>query len=374
MKEGKEKNNFLLALGTLSGTIMGVGFFSLPYIVSKVGIFIIFLYFLFLSPVVILIHLLFGEICLSTKEKHRFPGYAREYLGKIGGNIAFFETILGFFGALICYLIVGGSFLYFLLSPLLGGSLVFYTLIFFILGAILIFFGIKFISKAELFFLFLFFLVLFLLYKEGLSFLKIENLLNFEKEYLFLPFGTILFSLWGVALIPEIKEMIGENKKKFKKVIFYSILISTIVYFLFIFLIVGICGKNTSKEAISGLRNILKNGIISLAFSFGILTCFTSFITLGLTLKKVLWYDLKVPKNLSFILTCFPSLIIYLSGAKNFVKIISFLGGVFLGIEGILIILMYKATSQKKKLSLISLFLITIFLFGIISEIIFTLK
>ncbi len=378
----KEKKNFFLTLATLSGTIMGVGFFSLPYITSKVGILTIFLYFLFLTPVVILIHLLFGEVCLNTEGKHRLPGYAKKHLGKIGGGIAFFETILGFFGSLICYLIVGGSFLYFLFSPFLGLSLNFYTLIFFILGAVLIFFGIKSISRTEFIFFLLFFLVLFLLYKEGLPFLEMKNLLNFEKEYIFLPFGATLFSLWGAALIPEIKEMMGEEKKTLKKIIFYSISIAAVVYFLFLFLITGICGKNTSREAISGLENILGNSIVSLAFSFGILTCFTSFITLGLTLKKVLWYDLKISKNLSFILTCFPPLIVYLLGLKDFVRIISFLGGVLLGIEGILIVLMYKTISQKeKKFSLIHplplsilAFLIIIFLFGIISEIIFTLK
>jgi len=54
-----------------------------------------------------------------------------------------------------------------------------------------------------------------------------------------------------------------------------------------VFLVTGITGPKTSKEAIIGIKDFVGNTIVILALGFGILTCFTSFLTLGLTLKKV---------------------------------------------------------------------------------------
>ena len=139
--------NFLYAFSTLTGTIIGVGFFSLPYIASKVGFWVMLSYFIILGLVVILVHLLYGEVALRTKELHRLPGYAARYLGPWGKNVSLAAAILGGYGALLAYLIVGGQFLSSFLNPILGGSDLAYTLIYFFSGALLIYFGIKSISQ-----------------------------------------------------------------------------------------------------------------------------------------------------------------------------------------------------------------------------------
>ena len=110
---------------------------------------------------------------------------------------------------------------------------------------------------------------------------------------------------------------------------------------------------------------------MSLALCFGLLTTFTSFIALGLTLKKVFWYDLKIGKNIAFAITCFIPLVLFLIGIKQFIPIISFVGATMLGIDGILILLMYRKIKPKQIL-VYPLFLI---LFGgIIYEIIYFIK
>ncbi len=162
-----------------------------------------------------------------------------------------------------------------------------------------------------------------------------------------------------------------------------AIIIPALTYLFFIFLITGMSGALTSKDAITGLKTIFGNGIINLGFIFGILTTFTSFITIGLTLEKVLWYDLKIPRLLAFALICLGSLILYLSGFADFLKIIGLAGGVMIGIEGILIILMYLKAKTKSSqspawsLNLPKSFvtcLIIFFIIGIIYEIIYFIK
>jgi len=360
----------IYAISTLSGTIIGVGLFALPYVTLKVGFWVILGYFLVLGSLVILTHLFFGELAIITPDCKRLPGFARIYLGNWGEKIAYISTIFGAFGALLAYLIVGGEFFSELLSPIFGGNHLFYTLLYFIIGAGLIFSGIKAIAKVEFWGIVLFFIILFAIFFRGESFITIGNLFpSPDFSFAFLPYGIILFSLWGAALIPEIEEMLGERKKKIMIVIPIAILIPIIVYLFFIYLILGITGTQTTESALTGLRNVLGDRIVSLALIFGLLTTFTSFITLGLTLKKVFWYDLKFTKNLAWAVTCFLPLIFFLIGAKSFISIISVVGGVMLGIDGILILLMYKKVSPRKQIIIYPMILV--FLAGIVYSIVY---
>lgn len=367
----------IYAIATLSGTIIGVGFFALPYITLKVGFWVILGYFLVLGSLVILVHQFFGEVALKTPDLKRLPGFAKFHLGKWGEKIAFFSSIFGIFGAILAYLIVGGEFLGNLLSPIFGGGNLIWTLIYFSFGAILIFSGVKAISKVEFWGLIGFFLILILIFFQAKGLINIENLFlvndqwSLVKSHLFLPYGAILFSLWGAALIPEVEEMLGKRKNLLKKIIPISILIPIFVYLFFIYLILGITGPQTTESALTGLRDFLGDGIISLVLFFGVLTTFTSFITLGLTLKKVFWYDLKIEKNLSWAITCFIPLLLFLIGIKQFIPVILFVGGVTIGIDGILILLMYRKINPEKLL-VYPLFLI--FLGGIIYKIIYFIK
>jgi len=362
----------IYAIATLSGTIIGVGFFALPYITSKVGFWIMLGYFLILGILVTLVHLFFGELSLRTPDLKRFPGFAKFHLGNWGERIALISTILGTFGAILAYLIVGGEFLTELVLPILGGNSIIWTIFYWAVGSILIFFGIKIISKVEIFDLIAFLMILILIFLRGFSQFKTTNLFpRLDFSQIFLPYGPILFSLWGAALIPEVEEMLGEKKKLLSKIILISILIPLIFYLLFIFSIVGISGQKTTESALIGLRDILGQGIVLPMLLFGILTTFTSFIALGLTLKKVFWYDLKIEKNLAFLITCFIPIILFLIGLKHFIPIISFVGGVMLGIDGVLILLMYQKIKPKQ---ILVYPLILIFLVGIIYEIIYFLK
>ena len=354
------------AFATLSGTIIGVGFFSLPYILSRVGLFVILSYFFILTPLVILIHLLFGKLAILTPDLKRFPGFVKYHLGKKGEIIAFLSSIFGFYGTLLAYLIIGGNFL----AKFFEGDPFFFTLFYFLFGAIFIFSGIKAISKIEFLDSFLFLVILVFVFLLGTSSFNFETLfIQPEKENLFLPYGPLLFALWGASIIPEVEEMLGEEKDKLKKVIFFSILICALFYLLFAILICGICQKETSPDALSGLEKVLGKKILKLFYLFGVFTTFTSFISLGLTLKKTFLYDLKIKKITSFLLTVFPPLFFFLLGFKQYIKAISLVGAITLGTNGILILLMYKKVNPKSKFIYP---LMAIFLVGIFYEIIYS--
>lgn len=363
MASTNSKLRFFQALAVFVGTIVGVGIFGLPYVAFKAGFLVILFYFFLISAVAIIIHLLFGKICLGTKGLQRFPGYVGKYLGQGWKKVTFFSTSLGLLGALLAYLIVGGEFLKFLLEPLFGGGATIYTLLFFAAGAYLIFQGIKNISNIQLVLLGVFFVIVIFFFVRAFSFIDINHLKSIDLKFFTLPFGVVIFSLWGSALVPEIKEMLRGREKMLRSVIIWGILIAAITYLFFIFTILGASGQNTSKEAISGLAYTLGNNIVKLGFIFGIITCFTSFITLGLTFKKVLWYDFKIPKNISWAIACFLPLGLFFVGFREFIDVIGVVGALSIGFEAVLTIFLYKAFLKRKKSGRINplLYLLTIF-------------
>ncbi|MBU3934527.1 hypothetical protein KKC00_00965 [Patescibacteria group bacterium] len=130
----------ILAISTLSGTTIGVGIFSLPYVAARVGFGLTMLYLAVLAVLVTLVHLSFSEVALKTPDFLRLPGYAGLHLGDWGRKAAIAVAILGSVGTLLVYIIIGGSFLGNLLLPFLGGS-IFYILFYILFWACFLFFG-----------------------------------------------------------------------------------------------------------------------------------------------------------------------------------------------------------------------------------------
>lgn len=367
-------NNYIYPIAALSGSIIGVGFLSLPYITSKVGIWAMLFYFAVLTALVVFLHVIFAQISLKTPDFKRFPGFVGFYLGKPAERFAIFLTIFGSFGVLLAYLIIGGQFLATIFSPLLGGDILIYVVLYFTVLSFIVYFGIKLISKVEFWALSLLLLLLFIIFVKGFSQIKLENIFIGNSlaisnwKSIFLPYGAIIFSLWGTGLIPEIEEMLRDRKKLLKKVVIISTLISAFIYLLFIFLILGITGPQTTDSALAGLGNFLGTGLLSLALFIGVTTTFTAFMGQALLLKKVFIYDMGIKEFPAWVFTCFTPLMLFLLGVNSFIPLISFIGGVFLGINGIFILLMYKKIGGRK---IIIYPLTAVFILGIIYEIVY---
>jgi tyrosine-specific transport protein len=370
--------SIIYAISILTGTIIGVGIFSLPYITLKVGFWVMIGYFLVLGFLVMMIHQFFGELALKTPDLKRIPGFAKYHLGDWGEKFAWLTSILGLSGAILAYLIVGGEFLSELFFPFFGGDNLIWTFVYFLLGAVFILFGTKLISKVEFWGLILFFALLILIFLKAKGIIHFDNLFiknqKFGIEEFFLPYGPVLFSLWGASLIPEVEEMLRDKKHLLSLVIYISILIPIFVYLFFIYLILGISGAQTTESALVGLREFLGTDFVTFLLFFGFLNTFTSFISLGLTLKKIYWYDLKLEKNLAFFLTIFPPFVLFLLGIKKFLSLISFVGSVMIGLEGILILLMCQKIQQSKIKKFLNYFCFVVLACGILYYIFYFLK
>ncbi|MCH7759070.1 amino acid permease [Patescibacteria group bacterium] len=277
---------YLDSLAIFAGTAIGVGIFGLPYATAKLGFFPILIYFIILGGVILILQLAYGEVCLRTNGKHRMPGYAEMYLGKKAKSIILLSNAVGLYGAILAYLIIGGSFLAQLLSPVFGGPTIAYILIFFATGSFIIFLGTNVIAKSEIFSLSIFFIVLTFLIYKGVPHIDTQNFLTLDLKNLFFPYGIILFSIAGLTIIPETREILGDKAKNLKKIIIIGSLIPIITSIIFIYLILGVTGVNTTEDALTGLLNVLGEKTLLAGFLFGIIATFTSYLTIGLTLKK----------------------------------------------------------------------------------------
>ncbi len=115
--------------------------------------------------------------------------------------------------------------------------------------------------------------------------------------------------------------------------------------------------------------------VAGIGYVFGIIATFTSFITLGLTVKKLFWYDYGLPKKLGWFLACFIPIGLFVIGMQDFISVIGITGAVMLGLDGIIVTLIYvkmKKNQKYSKINKLKLFSGTIMLLlalGIVLEI-----
>ncbi|MFH1575902.1 MAG: aromatic amino acid transport family protein, partial [Candidatus Nealsonbacteria bacterium] len=274
----------LKAVSVFVGTIIGAGIFGIPYVINKSGIAAGFFYFLILGGVVLLIHLFFGEAFLRTKESCRLPGLAQKYLGAWGKILVMISVVSGLVGALLIYLILSSDFLRILFSPFSNLSAIQLALIFWVVMSYFIFRGIKLIASIELLTNIVFFAMSAVVLFFCLPQFNFNNLAVFNLSNAFLPFGVILFSLIGWSAIPEIIDFLKtpQERKKIKKTIILATAITVPFYLIFALAVLGVAGKNISKDVFSSLVPFVDSKIIFLGLLAALVTIADSILVLGL--------------------------------------------------------------------------------------------
>ncbi len=371
--------NYLRAIGTLVGTIIGVGIFSIPFVVSKAGIMPLLILLPLLGFAQHLFHKFYAEIILADGEMHRLPGYVAKYFGENSRNIVLIIVLIASYGGLLAYIIIGGIFTHSLLEPIWGGSPFIYSSVLFLLGALIVFFGLKLIAGVELYLSVLMVLAIGLLSWRSFNYVDLSNYSLIDWRYVFLPYGPIFFSVVGDAAIPEVCRLLGNDKKKIKNVIRWGTFIPVAVTLLFVVAALGVTGVNTTPDTLIGLRSFLSPALISVALILGLLAVFTSFLTLAQATKEIFVWDFKIKREVAWFLALIPPYLLYLIGLHNLTSVVSFTGSVMGGILGIILIwLFFKVkngsrqggvmeTKLSKKMALILSFL---FILGFVSTMI----
>ena len=332
------------SLGLMIGAIIGAGMFVLPYAIARAGIFWGLVHLFVTFSVITLIHIFYSVVVVSTPGKHRLPGYARIHLGWGAERLAFFSALVGFYGALLVYGILGGMFLSRLI-PFWGGNADIFTFLFFAVGAVVLLSNLR--HVGELNFLLTFVLIVavgvlavFLLPHVEFSYFKIMP----DTSAWFLPYGIFLFAFTGASMVPDAAEAFYRGHQalngRFRRVLLLSTIIPLLVYLVFITSVIGVSGgQATSPDAILGLEGFLGKRAVLVASLIGFLAVFTSFLALGLDLKNMFRYDVGASGGGAWAGAMAIPPILFAAGLNDFVSVIGLVGAVAIGIDGILILL-----------------------------------
>ncbi len=362
------------AVGAMIGAIIGVGVFGLPYAFAQSGAVIGFLELLIVGGLLLALQLMYADVVLQTPGRRRFTGYVQAYLGKTGGRVATVTFAASAWGAMLAYMILGGEFLFTLLSPFFGGSEFWYQMILLFVVAAMTIRGIHWLARIEvwvigaLLFLFVFIVLL------SLPHANLTNLVPANPAQWFFPYGIILFALSGFGVVPEMKDILGRRAKELPHAVFAAQTIIVGLFALFALVVVAVTGDNTTPAPFVGLIPILGEGFGFVSALLGSLTVLSIFSLMAVQLQGIFHYDHHVPRTLAWGISLLVPLVLFLLGVRAFIDLIGFVGAVFGGFSGVLLVLTYERMRRSpvcvahhclRVPRLVSWSLIAIFLLGI---------
>ncbi len=339
-------NNFWYATATLTGTIVGVGMFGLPFVASRAGFFVALAYLAVFAAVFVLLHLMFGEIMLRTNERHRFPGYAGLYVGKAAKRFLALVGFVGLSGGMLVYILVGATFLEEVTGNVLE-SVRAYQLVFWAAMSLMLLLGLRTVKESEFVMLALMVGIILFLFFASVPHLSADNFGGFSARDAFLPYGVTLFALAGGAAIPAVRDILKGEERAMRRAVTLGTLIPVFLYVLFVVAVLGVSGQATSENALSSLSGALGESVVFLGAALGILLVATSYLVFGLYLKDMLRYDMGVSGRLALGFVLFVPLALAFVPWDSFIEIIGFLGALIGGVEGIFLIMIWRRARAR---------------------------
>ena len=357
----KKIKDLILSANLLAGTIIGAGVFSLPYVFKIAGGATGLFYLLLATVVYIAIYRMYAQVISVTPGEHRLAGYIKIYLGNTAWWISILMTIGGAILVLTVYLILSQSFGN-LITPF--GSGLDKMVIFWLIGSAAIFLSLRRIALLEVMINIGMVAIIAAIFFLGL--MKPDNILSVNfgvhwKNFL-LPLAPILFALSGRVAVPAMTKF-----GSLRAAINWGTIVPSVLFAAFVLSILAL-SPVVSEDAVTGLIGYVHPVVLIAIGIFGIFSILSSYITIGYDVYKSLGMDLNFPRSLQYALVVFGPLVAYFAGLNSFIGLVSFIGGIFLGLEGIFIVLMWLK-AVKKPPSLSSVLLMTVFAAAIIYEI-----
>lgn len=334
----------LLPAGILAATVIGAGMFALPAVTAEAGLIPAFFYLVLFSGVFVLIHLLYADIILRTPENHRFAGYAKIHLGNAAEWIAVLTTIIGMIFTLTAELVLAVSFLKFFIPHL---ELLPALITVWAIGSLAVFLPINKLAASELLMASGMVAIVLLLLAYGFPNFPLSlSPSPLSLPALLLPYGAILFALDGRPAITTVLGYFRNNAIKSSPLpaILMGTLVPALVYILFVVAVLILTPAPT-EDTVSGLAAVLPSWLMLFIALLGAVAVFSTYIAIGRDVKKSLEHDLHWRVIFSGLAVVLSPIFLYFVGFQQFLTLVGITGGVFIGLEGILIVWMWRRAS-----------------------------
>ncbi len=366
----------ILGVGLLSGSVIGAGVFALPYVIYRAGWVIGAIYIITFTVLVTVSHIMYAQVVEITPGDHRLVGFSKIYLGKFSEWTATLVSPIGLLLTLTAYLVLGEKFLLLFMPANYGGTA---FLIIWLLGTLVIFWETGKLALAEVLGTLSIAAIIFVIFGYGLSnWSGLAATPAINPQYIFLPYGAMLFAMWGRTAIPPLVRYFRDDNKLnlIKPAIILGVIVPVVLYALFIVGAIELTAPHITGSSISGLAAALPQGIVWSVGVLGILAILTSYAVIGKNIHQTIIFDVKQKPYIGASVVAVVPLLLYILGFKDFLYLVNIIGGVFLSIEGILMtVLWIKARrgveSWNKLYGFAVYLLLVIFTGGIIYSLVY---
>ena len=367
---------FLEAVAVVVGTIIGAGIIGVPYVFAASGFLTSTFVLVLVGASLLFVRLMLGEVIMRTDGVHQLTGYTGIYAGRFAQHAQALVLVVSIYGTLLAYMIGQGE----VLSALLGGPSVMWALLFYLVFSFLVVNGLDVIKRSELIMIVAIFFIMIALTLFTAPGMQVEFLGGFDASRFFVPFGVILFACAGLVSVPEAWRVVKRAGREdiFKAALIWGGVIPPVLYLLFAVLVVGVTGPETSQVATVSLGEALGPHMIIIGNVFAFFTVATSFLTIALAQRDIFRYDYSVPSHLSSALVLVVPLMVFALGMWDFIAVISIVGALMVGVNGIVAVIIYWRARTRGALTPAftlpswlaapaSVFLVAVFAAGILS-------
>lgn len=346
---------FLKAFGIIGGMIIGSGMFALPYAVRISGLWWGMGSAFVAYGAILVIHLAYGEVVLNSHGKHRLPGYVNAYFGRFWGLFEGGAQIIAFNAILLVYAILGGKFFALLFGH---GTHEAWTLFFLGLSAaILLIRSAQAVGFINLLLTAPLIVATLWISLRAFAAGSLERVWEVSQGTSpFFAFGVFMFSLAGMSVIADAKsvfekESIIRKATLLRRAIVLGTTAPLILYIIFIFGVLSISGVDVTEDALTGLIDRLGTNVVRIGALIGFLAVFTSYLSLGYDLREVYKLDRGVSYVVAWALTVIVPGGLFFLEPTSFIQIMALVGGFFVALDGLFIVLLLRAMRKKGEIA-----------------------
>lgn len=336
------EKRFLRSTQTIVGSVIGVGIFGLPYVVAQAGFLIGLIHLLVVGFVYTVALILYAEVIMYTPGKMRIAGLAERYLGHHWRHAASLFQYSNSWGAMIGYVVLGGGLLHALLATLTGGSEFLFQLVFFGVASLVLLGGLGLVSWVESYFFWTILLLSVFLVVAAIPNAEIANLFYTNLPSWTAPLGVALFAYGGFAAIPEAADILRGNKDLLRRSTIFAMVFCAAFYVLFTMSVVLVTGEATTEDALLGFSKVVGDWFLTVSGVIALYSIFSSYIVLGMSNIDGLVYDFRWRYLTSWLFVIAVPLVFFLIGARDFISVIGFTGGVIGSFIGLIVVRIYK--------------------------------
>lgn len=315
---------------------MGAGLFALPAAFSYVGIGWGSLLFWILAFGMLATHLAFARELLASDGKHRLSYFVERRFGKNAKWLPTATYPLHLLSSSYAYLLLGGGFVVSVLQ-ILGMSITEMNgiLSFWLVFGLISLGGVLWISRAETYVTAA--LIVSLLMLSGLQLSAIPfDVLHATRSGWMIAFGIFLFSVSGFSGVGSVLDIAGRNKKMSYSAVTLGTLMAAFLSWVF-GVIFFLASRGTIGDRVIEFNSYIPTAFFWLLPVLGLCAIATSYVTVAADLKAVIQNDFHWSKRGAQVLAyCLPMLMLVFF-PRDFVRVVSFIGAVFVGLNAAMI-------------------------------------